>query len=165
MTDEIPRTAYEEVADKLRAQIESGTLRVGDAIPSTAQICKDYGVSTTVARRAVSELRSAGLLIGRAGKGVYVKATPKEVESRKVDLDGLAQQVGELRATVEEIQAARDERVDAELGRLRRQVGLIHTQLMDLYARLGQSYPHESLAEFENETPPDRESTNRRTGT
>lgn len=165
VTDEIGRTAYEQVVNSLRGKIERRELGIGDPIPSTAKLCEEYGISTTVARRAVAELRAADLVVGKPGKGVFVSATPEDVAERMVDLEGLARQVGELRNELEEVRSARDRDLSGEVARLRRQVGLIHTHLIDLYGRLGQSYPYESLAEFENANVDQRGEGRSATGT
>ena len=76
MRPPIGRPAYQEVADDLRAQIADGTLAIGDVIPSTAQLCKQYEVSATVVRAAIAQLQGEGTLRGQPGKGVYVMAMP-----------------------------------------------------------------------------------------
>lgn len=72
------RAAYLQLADDLRRQIVSGELAIGAQIPSTAQLMSIYGVSNTVVRSAITELRYQGLLVGHAGKGVYVQQKPSE---------------------------------------------------------------------------------------
>ena len=52
--------------------IEGGTLRPGDRLPSEQQIAVSHGVSRTVVREAVHQLKSRGLLLSRQGSGVYV---------------------------------------------------------------------------------------------
>ncbi|GAA0936063.1 winged helix-turn-helix domain-containing protein [Actinocorallia libanotica] len=63
---------YLDIARELRAQIASEILKPGEAIPSTAELAQRWGVSASVVKSAVRELKSEGLLIGRQGKGVYV---------------------------------------------------------------------------------------------
>lgn len=63
---------YQDVARELRAQIASEILAPGEAIGSTAELAAQWGVSASVIKSAVRELRGEGLLIGRQGKGVYV---------------------------------------------------------------------------------------------
>ena len=64
--------AYLQVADDLRTQIRSGALEPGAQLPSMAQLRQRYGVSNTVVRDALSELRRDGLVVGQQGKGVFV---------------------------------------------------------------------------------------------
>jgi DNA-binding GntR family transcriptional regulator len=63
---------YLEIADKITAQIRSGQLRPGAALPSTAAMAEQHEVSTATAYRAVRLLHQRGLVLGRRGKGVFV---------------------------------------------------------------------------------------------
>jgi GntR family transcriptional repressor for pyruvate dehydrogenase complex len=70
------RLVAERLSDRLAAllsaQLEGGTLRPGDRLPSEQQIAVSHGVSRTVVREAVHQLKSRGLLLSRQGSGVYV---------------------------------------------------------------------------------------------
>jgi DNA-binding GntR family transcriptional regulator len=107
------RPAYERVADDLRGKIAAGTYAVGDALPSTQALMSSYAVSSTVARRAVSELRNEGLVIGQPGKAVFVKATPESSESANASPEylAIASQLSELKAAVADSMAAFDARI------------------------------------------------------
>jgi DNA-binding GntR family transcriptional regulator len=133
---------YQRVADDLRSRIASGELPVGSAIPSTAKLCERYGVSITVVRAAVAQLREAGLVVGHAGKGVFVSATPADIAQRTVGVDDLARQVGELRAELRRGDSARNAE---ELAELREQVRLLRALVADLYGELGRPYPDATL--------------------
>ena len=169
MTEVIGRPAYQQLADSLRSQIASGELPVGSAIPSTAQLRERHGVSVTVVRAAINQLRADGLVVGQPGKAVYVKATPEAAANERVQLDDLAEQVKQLRAGFDDLtqrfeRAADDtqryEQLQAELVDLRRQVGTFHTQLIDLYSRVGQPYPHEGSRPSERDTAAKRRRAN-----
>jgi DNA-binding GntR family transcriptional regulator len=129
---------YQRVADDLRSRIAAGELPVGSAIPSTAKLREGYGVSITVVRAAVAQLREAGLVVGYAGKGVFVTATPGDIAQRTVGVDDLARQVGELRA---ELARADCPRNAAELAELREQVRLLRAEVAGLYEQLGRTNP------------------------
>jgi DNA-binding GntR family transcriptional regulator len=145
-------TLYLQVADHLRQQISRGELAIGDPIPSTSKLCEQFGVSATVARAAVKELQSAGLVQGQPGKAVYVIATPEKVEQSTADLQHLADQVDHMREDISELSermgsSSASDSVDglrAEVAELRRQVATLQGHLIDLYARTGQPYPHEA---------------------
>lgn len=70
---ELGTALYGQIAQDFRKQIKAGKLKVGDKIPSTADLMARYGVSNNVVRAAIAELKSEGLLRGHAGKGVYVQ--------------------------------------------------------------------------------------------
>ncbi len=60
------------LADDIRVQINSGQLKPGDRLPSTAQLCAKYEVSTIVVRNAMISLKAEGLVEGVPGVGVFV---------------------------------------------------------------------------------------------
>src|SRR5437660_1026307 len=74
MADLSGTPAYLQVAADLRKQIAGGSLPVGAQLPSMAQLRELYGVSNTVIRDALNDLRREGLVIGQQGKGVFVRA-------------------------------------------------------------------------------------------
>jgi GntR family transcriptional regulator len=74
MADLSGTPAYLQVAADLRKQIGAGALPVGAQLPSMTQLRELYGVSNTVIRDALSELRRDGLVVGQQGKGVFVRA-------------------------------------------------------------------------------------------
>jgi GntR family transcriptional regulator len=128
VSDVVGRPAYKQVADDLRRQIAVGELAVGAAIPSTARLTGSYGVSSTVVRAAVAQLRADGLLVGQPGKGVYVCATPDAVAERAVSVEELAVRVSEL-CDLYEIERARREKLEAEVARLGREAEAIRGRL------------------------------------
>ena len=63
---------WEQLADQIRAQIESGELSPGDQLPSTAQLKQQHNVSSTVVRQAILVLQTQGWVQGVHGLGVFV---------------------------------------------------------------------------------------------
>ena len=53
-------------------QIRSGRLKAGDKLPTEAAIMKDFGVSRTVVREAISRLQASGWVDTRHGIGTFV---------------------------------------------------------------------------------------------
>lgn len=144
MSDPIGQPAYQQVADDLRRLITSGDLAVGDAIPSTVQLCQRYRVSVTVVRAAINQLRTEGVLRGQPGKAVYVVATPASVAADAHSLDQLAEELAQLRARLDtENKSSDDDDLREAVQQLRRQVARLQTQLIDLYGKTGHNYPRE----------------------
>lgn len=110
-TDTPGKPAYQRVADELRSQIATGKLPVGSAVRSMAQLMTEYRVSSTVARKAIDQLRAEGLVIGRPGKGVFVKSTPSEVAAESTTLESLTEELQELRQLVEKLANSTDDRI------------------------------------------------------
>lgn len=67
---------YERIAQALEARIASGTVAVGDPLPTEAELCRKYGVSRYTAREALRTLRDAGLITRRPRAGTTVAAAP-----------------------------------------------------------------------------------------
>lgn len=145
--DETIGPAYQRVADDLRSKISSEELKIGDPIPSTTKLMEQYDVSSTVIRRAVAELRTAGILIGHGGKAVYVKAKPEEIEDERVTVEDLRDQMAVLREEVRELAEQVDssgaslDGMASEIAEVRSIVGLLQVHLRTLYDRVGQPYP------------------------
>ena len=66
----------DRLATRLGAQIDAGALRPGDRLPTEQRLAEAHGVSRTVVREAVHQLKSRGLLRSRQGSGVFVTAAP-----------------------------------------------------------------------------------------
>lgn len=64
----------DRLAALLAAQLDGGHLKPGDKLPSEQQLAESHGVSRTVVREAVHQLKSRGLLVSRQGSGVYVSS-------------------------------------------------------------------------------------------
>ncbi len=66
----------DRLAALIEAQIDGGTLAPGDRLPTEQQLAAAHGVSRTVVREAVHQLKSQGLVRSRQGSGVYVTEPP-----------------------------------------------------------------------------------------
>lgn len=77
MADSPP--AYLRIAADIRARVASGELQPGDKVPSVAKLRIEYGVSSTVARTAITMLQSEGVVERRRGSGTYVRQTSRLV--------------------------------------------------------------------------------------
>jgi DNA-binding GntR family transcriptional regulator len=67
---------YLQIARLLRDQIIQGELRVGAQLPSGNEMQASGGVTRVTYQHAVDQLRDAGLVVTRAGKGTFVVAVP-----------------------------------------------------------------------------------------
>ncbi|MEO6895834.1 MAG: FCD domain-containing protein [Caldimonas sp.] len=66
----------DRLAARLGGQIDAGALRPGDRLPTEQRLAETHGVSRTVVREAVHQLRSRGLVRSRQGSGMFVTAAP-----------------------------------------------------------------------------------------
>ena len=65
---------YERIAQALEERIASGSVAVGETLPTEAVLCRKYGVSRYTARAALRQLRDAGLITRRPRAGSTVAA-------------------------------------------------------------------------------------------
>jgi GntR family transcriptional regulator len=63
---------YRQIADDLRAQIESGGLKPGQQLPTELELRDHYGASRNTVRDAIKWLTNLGLVETRPGQGTYV---------------------------------------------------------------------------------------------
>lgn len=67
----------DRLASRLIAQIDSGALGPGDQLPTELQLAATHGVSRTVVREAMHQLKSRALVVARQGSGVFIAPTPQ----------------------------------------------------------------------------------------
>jgi len=94
----------EIVASQLSERIDAGIYPPGDKLPSSAQLCEEFGVSRTVIREAVASLKVGGRVTARQGAGVFVserETRPISFEVSRIDDVRSAMQILELRLGVE----------------------------------------------------------------
>lgn len=70
--DERPR--YRQLAESLRALIETGRYMIGSLLPTENELCETYGVSRHTVRDALRLLSEAGMIQRRQGSGSLVIA-------------------------------------------------------------------------------------------
>jgi GntR family transcriptional regulator len=72
---------YKQIADNLREQISSGTLRPGDQLPTEPQLATAFDASRSTIRLAIGVLAANGLIETRQGMGTFVRrpAAPRTV--------------------------------------------------------------------------------------
>jgi len=66
----------DRLAALIQAQIDRGSLSPGDRLPTEQALAAAHGVSRTVVREAVHQLKSQGLVRSRQGSGVFVTEPP-----------------------------------------------------------------------------------------
>jgi len=63
---------YQDIADRLRAQINSGALAPGQRLPSEPDLAVEYDASRNTVRLAIALLINQGLVVSRQGLGTFV---------------------------------------------------------------------------------------------
>ena len=87
---------YEQIEYQIRAQIFSGELRAGEALPSIRTLARELKIGVITAKRAYDDLIAEGFLYAVQGKGVFVS------EKREDDLVN-----GKTERLKEQLRAAR----------------------------------------------------------
>lgn len=70
MASDIP--LYAQLTGIIKNTITSGTLRVGDLLPSEAELCDKFEISRNTVRQAIGSLEEAGFVVRKRGKGTFV---------------------------------------------------------------------------------------------
>lgn len=85
---QIPRTEHlpARIAAQFAQQIQKGDLKPGDKLPTEHALSQSFGVSRTVIREAIAQLRNEGLIETRQGVGAFVIDRP----TRHIRLDDSA---------------------------------------------------------------------------
>jgi GntR family transcriptional regulator, transcriptional repressor for pyruvate dehydrogenase complex len=116
---EAPRRAQPLVAERLpdrlaaliEQRIDDEALRAGDRLPTEQQLAEAHGVSRTVVREALNQLKSRRRIVARQGSGVYVAAEPSH---RALAFDPAV--LGSLQAVVHVVEVRRV--LEAEMAAL-----------------------------------------------
>ena len=80
---------YEQIYSQIKAQILSGALAPGEALPSIRALAKDLKISVITTKRAYDELEAHGFIYTMAGKGCFVADNNLEIlrEQRRRELE------------------------------------------------------------------------------
>lgn len=72
--EQMPRSEHfpTRIADQIRRDIVAGRLTAGNRLPTELKLCEMFGVSRTVVREAIAQLRNEGLVESRQGVGAFV---------------------------------------------------------------------------------------------
>ena len=89
---------YDQISGQIKAQILSGALSPGDALPSIRGLAKDLKISVITTKRAYDELESEGFIYTLPGKGCFVAERSTELlrEENLKKIEGHMQEVRRL---------------------------------------------------------------------
>jgi DNA-binding FadR family transcriptional regulator len=124
-----PLQRYEQIAERLAADIRSGLLAPGERLPSERELARSLEVSRASVREALAALQLRGVVETRAGAGTYVTAdaaarpgaavhdaSPSAVLEARAQLEPAVARLAAARAqpdpAVENLLAAMDAAVD-----------------------------------------------------
>ena len=70
---------YDQIVSQVKAQILSGKLKEGDALPSLRALAKDLRISVITTKRAYEDLEREGFIVSLTGKGSFVAGANTEL--------------------------------------------------------------------------------------
>ena len=76
-----PLQRYEQVAERLAADIRSGSLAPGERLPSERDLARTLEVSRASVREAIASLQVQGVVETRKGAGTFVATRPPATEA------------------------------------------------------------------------------------
>lgn len=68
---------YAQLVGIIKREISSGALKIGDLLPSEAELCRALDISRNTARQAIGELEDEGLVGPQAGQG-HLRGRPQQ---------------------------------------------------------------------------------------
>ena len=72
LTNAASQPIYDQIVSQVKAQILSGKLKEGDALPSLRALAKDLRISVITTKRAYEDLEAEGFLVTQPGRGSFV---------------------------------------------------------------------------------------------
>lgn len=84
-----PVPIYYQLKEKLKEQIESGSLKSGDLLPSENELSAMYQISRMTARQAIENLVQEGFIYRVKGRGTFV--AEKKIEQRIQGLNSFSE--------------------------------------------------------------------------
>ena len=79
LTNAASQPIYDQIVSQVKAQILSGKLKEGDAMPSLRALAKDLRISVITTKRAYEELEREGFIVSLTGKGSFVAGANTEL--------------------------------------------------------------------------------------
>ena len=95
-----PDPIYEQINRQIKAQIISGDLAEGEALPSIRKLAQELQISVITTKRAYDEHEREGFINTVSGKGTYVAVQNQELlkeKKMKIVEEKLAEAVSEAK--------------------------------------------------------------------
>lgn len=94
---------YQRIVQDVRDKIRAGQLSAGTKLPSTRELTDEYQVAAGTVQRALTELRTAGLIYSHQGRGSFVAETAASLLT-----DPTARALAELQERLAAVEARLD---------------------------------------------------------
>lgn len=87
---ETQQSRYEQIAQELRRQIEAGTLRPGDRMPSLRALRERHGVAQETVDKAHNLLEKEGLIVRSQRSGIFVAHPEPKAATGLIGISGMS---------------------------------------------------------------------------
>ncbi len=77
---------YLQIAERLRIQIASGELQVGQALQTVQELASHLRINPNLVQRAYEQLKQEGLLVSDNNKRYFVTMAPPKLEALRMSL-------------------------------------------------------------------------------
>ena len=90
VSNKASRPLYEQIVSQIKAQIMSGELKAGEALPSIRALAKSLQISVLTVQKAYDSLQEDGFIETTAGKGCYVSVRNQDfyLEEQQKKIEG-----------------------------------------------------------------------------
>ena len=90
VSNKTSRPLYEQIVSQIKAQIMSGELEAGEALPSIRSLARSLQISVLTVQKAYDILQEDGFIETTAGKGCYVSARNQDfyLEEQQKKIEG-----------------------------------------------------------------------------
>ncbi len=90
VSNKTSRPLYEQIVTQVKAQIMSGNLKAGEALPSIRSLARSLQISVLTVQKAYDLLQEDGFIETTAGKGCFVSAQNQDfyLEEQQKKIEG-----------------------------------------------------------------------------
>ena len=90
VSNKASRPLYEQIVSQIKAQIMSGELEAGEALPSIRSLARSLQISVLTVQKAYDILQEDEFIEATAGKGCYVSARNQDfyLEEQQKKIEG-----------------------------------------------------------------------------
>ena len=90
VSNKASRPLYEQIVSQIKAQIMSGELEAGEALPSIRSLARSLQISVLTVQKAYDILQEDGFIETTAGKGCYVSVRNQDfyLEEQQKKIEG-----------------------------------------------------------------------------
>lgn len=90
VSNKASRPLYEQIVSQIKAQVMSGELKAGEALPSIRSLARSLQISVLTVQKAYDILQEDGFIETTAGKGCYVSVRNQDfyLEEQQKKIEG-----------------------------------------------------------------------------